>query len=259
MMHHQSKTFNLVFIGISSLAFTLLFLIILTIFTSTSPGELFDLIRSPEVASAIIISLKTSLVVLVFTFVVGFPVAFLLAMKEFKGKALVDALVELPIVMPPMVTGIALLSMLNKSLPGFDIIFTQKGIVFAQFVVASPFFIKTVRESIASIPQNLFDAAASLRASSVFTLFRVVMPLCKTGIIAGLILTWARALGEFGATSMVAGSIPFKTETLTLSIYNKAMSGDLSSAFGVAFLLTLCSLLFLATFKTLFARRRYGY
>ena len=212
------------------------------------------------------LSLITSGLVVVLTFFLGLPVAYFLATKNFPGKSLLDALIEIPIVMPPLVTGLALLTLFNNNgmvggiLQKFDIrvIFTRQGIIIAQFVVASPFFIKTMRESIAAIPKNLFDASTSLCASKFYTLRRMILPMCKNGMIAGLLLTWARALGEFGATSMVAGCVPQRTETMTLAIYMEAMGGELLSAKSVALILTGLSFLAIVLIKKIFTKSETG-
>jgi len=160
--------------------------------------------------------------------------------------------------MPPLVSGLALLilfggtgllgKLLNKW--GLNIIFTKKGILIAQLFVASPFFIKTVREAIASIPQNLLAASATLGASPFYTFRKVILPLSKSAIWAGLTMTWARALGEFGATAMVAGCIPQQTETMTIAIYMGAMSGELATASALALILVVFSFVSLLVFKS---------
>ncbi|MBN2010517.1 molybdate ABC transporter permease subunit [candidate division KSB1 bacterium] len=251
---NKSVVFNTTFIVLSSIFFTSIVMIVLTLAFSITQEDLRQILETSRLVTAIWLSIKTSFIVMLITFVIGLPVAYVLARKTFPGRALCDALIELPIVMPPLITGLAILMMFGNDgmLSGLriDIIFTQKGIVLAQLMVAAPFFIKTVRESISAIPENLFEAAASLRASRFFTLRAMIIPLSKNGIIAGLILTWARALGEFGATSMVAGCIPMKTETMTLAIYMSAMSGEQGHANAMALILTLFSLFFLILFKS---------
>ncbi len=238
--------------------FVFIILVLFTLLTTTSAQELWSQIRSPLILSAIIISLQTSITVLILSLIFGLPVAYFLALKEFRGKALLDTLLDMPVALPPLVSGLALLvlfggtGLLGKALNqwGLRVIFTKTGIVLAQFFVAAPFFIKTVKESILSIPKNLLAASATLGASSFYTFRRLILPLCQRGIWAGLVLTWARAMGEFGATAMVAGCIPGRTETMTIAIYMQAMSGDLASAMAVAFLLMLFSFASLLIFKS---------
>jgi len=248
-------------LGVSLLAgvfFTFIGLVLITLLTTTSLQELWRQFHSPLVLSAIWISLETSLAVIGLTLLLGMPVAYLLALKEFKGKALLDTLLDMPIALPPLVSGLALLillggtglvgKILNKW--GLGVIFTKKGIVIAQFFVATPFFIKTVKEAIMSIPRNLLAASATLGASPFYTFRWVILPLSKSGIWAGLVMTWARAMGEFGATAMVAGCIPRQTETMTIATYMQAMSGDLAPATAIAFILMVFSFVSLLVFKS---------
>lgn len=259
----QALGFDLVVTLITSVFFTFVVLVLLALVTTTSLHEFWFQIRSPQVFSTVWISLQTSLVVVFLTFLLGIPIAYMLALKDFRGKVLMDTLLDLPIVMPPLVSGLALLILLGREgLVGgwlgrwnLDLIFTKKGIILAQLFVASPFFIKTVRESIAAIPKNLIAASATLNASPMFTLMHLIFPLCKKGIWTGLVMTWARALGEFGATSMVAGCIPQQTETMTVSIYMQAMSGELETATAIALILMVFSFLFLITVKTRFGQK----
>jgi molybdate transport system permease protein len=258
--------FDLLMAGLTALFFSLIILVLLSLVGAASWNEVISHITSTQGLNAILLSLKTSLAVVVLTLIVGFPVAYVLALKQFRGKAVLDTLLDLPIIMPPLVTGLCLLLLLNPSNPfgkllqqwGVELLFTPYGIVLAQFFVASPFFIKTARESIAAIPSNLIAASATLNASDLYTFRRVILPLCRKGASAGLAMTWARALGEFGATAMVAGSIPGKTETMTIAIYMEAMSGGLSHSISTALVLVLFSFSLLFVLK-IQAGRQYEY
>ncbi len=260
----QALGFDLVVALIASAFFTFVVLVLLALVTTTSFHEFWAQVRSPLVFSAIWISLQTSLAVVCLAFFLGFPIAYLLALNNFKGKTVLDTLLDLPIVMPPLVSGLALLVLLGgEGLVGswlsrwhIDLIFTKKGVILAQFFVAAPFFIKTVRESIAAIPKNLLAASATLNASPLFTFTHLILPLSKKGIWTGLVMTWARALGEFGATSMVAGCIPEQTETMTVSIYMQAMSGGLETATAIALILMVFSFVFLLIVKARFGDKK---
>ena len=239
-------------------------MVFLVFFSKSPVWSNLGIFISSEVKDALFISLETSLTVAAVTFVIGLPVAYVLAVKNFKGKVIIDSLIDLPIVFPPLVSGLALLVLFgpNGAIGGiferFDIgiIFSKTGIIIAQTFVAAPFFIKTVRESIAAIPQNILSASYTLRASRLYTFIHVILPLVRNGLCAGLVMCWARALGEFGATAMVAGSIPGKTETMTLAIYSKSMSGDFTTSTAIALLLTVFAFVSLIVMKTLF--RKYG-
>ena len=251
------SSFDFLVAMIAAAFFAFVVLVLLALVTTTSIAEFWDQLHSPVVFSAIWISLQTSLAVVLFAFLFGFPIAYLLALKNFPGKALLDTLLDLPIVMPPLVSGLALLILLSGDgllggiLSRLDIslIFTKKGIIIAQFFVAAPFFIKTARESISAIPANLLAASATLNASVFYTFRHLIFPLSRHGILAGLVMTWARALGEFGATAMVAGCIPLKTETMTIAIYMQAMSGGLGAATAIALILMAFSFVFLLVLK----------
>ena len=258
--------FDLLMAALTALFFSLIALVLLSLIGAASWSEVIGHVTSAQGLSAILLSLETSLTVVVLTLVIGFPVAYILALKSFKGKAILEALLDLPIIMPPLVTGLCLLLLLNPSNPfgqllqqwGIELLFTPYGIILAQFFVASPFFIKTTRETIASIPGNLLAASATLNASDFYTFRKVVLPLCRKGASAGLAMSWARALGEFGATAMVAGSIPGKTETMTISIYMEAMGGGLNRSVSTALVLVIFSFALLFILK-IQAGRQYEY
>jgi molybdate transport system permease protein len=259
-------SFDLMMAMMTALFFAMTALVLLGLLGAASWESLFIHLASAQGLSTILLSFKTSLLVVVLTVFFGLPVSYVLALKNFRGKALLEAILDLPIIMPPLVTGLCLLLLLNGGNMigqllqgvGIDLLFTPAAIVLAQFFVASPFFIKTARESIASIPRNLLAASATLNASGFYTFRHVILPLCRKGACAGLAMTWARALGEFGATAMVAGCIPGKTETMTIAIYMDAMSGELGQSISTALLLVLFSFSLLFVLK-LQAGRRHGY
>jgi molybdate transport system permease protein len=163
-------------------------------------------------------------------------------MKHFRGKELFDILFTLPLVLPPTVTGYYLIILFGRNgfigrliyeWTGWSVMFTWYAAVLASFVVALPLMIKTTRAAIESVDRNLINASYTLGHSEFETALRVTLPLAKKGILAGTILSFARAMGEFGATLMIAGNIPGKTDTMPLSIYSHASSGDFSLMSGV--------------------------
>jgi len=255
--------FNLTISLITGIFVSLIVFPLLALFTATSLGELIYQFRSPMVLSAVFISLETSLTVVFLSLCLGIPVAYLLAMKDFKGKEILDTLVDLPIAMPPLVAGLALLILLggnNKfgrllSDHGIDLIFSKKGIIIAQLFVSIPFLIKSTKDAFKSISKNVINASLTLGASKFYMFKTVLLPLAKNGIYTGMIMTWARALGEFGATSMVAGCIPFRTETMTVAIYQNAMSGEPAASIAVALLLLVFSFTLLLVFKSRIKRQ----
>ena len=196
------------------------------------------------------LSLQVAAVATVFVMVVGIGIAYMLAMKKFPGKDLLDILFTLPLVLPPTVIGYYLIvlfgrnGLLGKSIygwTGFSIMFTWYAAVLASFVVALPLMIKTARAAMESIDRNLISASYTLGHSEFDTFLKIILPLSKKGIIAGTVLAFARAMGEFGATLMIAGNIPGKTDTMPLAIYTSASSGDWSTANVMVVFFTLIS------------------
>jgi molybdate transport system permease protein len=208
--------------------------------------------------SSVIFSLRLSLqvasVATLFVVLIGIFIAYILAQKNFRGKELLDILFTLPLVMPPTVTGYYLIVLFGRNgligsiiyrLTGWSIMFTWYGATLASFVVALPLMIKTTRAAIESVDRNLINASYTLGHSELETALKVILPLSKKGIIAGAVLSFARALGEFGATLMVAGNIPGRTNTMPIAIYSLASSGDWSKANLMVAFFTVISGLFL--------------
>ncbi|MEW5745945.1 MAG: molybdate ABC transporter permease subunit [Nitrospirota bacterium] len=200
------------------------------------------------------LSLQVAAVATVFIVVIGTAVAYFLARREFRGKELIDILFTLPLVLPPTVTGYYLVILFGRNgaigrplheWTGWTVMFTWYAAVLASFVVALPLMIKTARAAIESVDKNLINASCTLGHSELETALKVILPLAKRGIVAGAVLSFARALGEFGATLMLAGNLPGRTDTMPIAIYALAGSGEWSTAHGMVLLLTLMSALFL--------------
>jgi molybdate transport system permease protein len=217
--------FAFVAVGLLTLAFLLL--PIVGIFVHTSPGRLLDQLSSPVVRDAFVVTAKTSLIAQALIVLLGTPTAYLLASRRFPGHALAITLVELPLVLPPAVAGVGLLAalgrqgLLGSSLNAFGITipFTQSAVTIAVAYVASPLYIRQAIASFEATDPHLTAASRTLGAGPARTFFRVVLPLARGGLIAGLALSFARGLGEFGATIMFAGSLERITQTLPLAIY----------------------------------------
>lgn len=248
---HNNSFFHILISLIAGIYFFFIAAIFACLLTATSLNEFINNIKSPEILSAIIISLETSIAVVILTLIFGIPVAYLLATRRFKGKIILDTLIDLPIISPPLVCGLAILIAFGGQgvFNQFDVIFTIKGIIIAQLFVASPFLIRSARIAFESIDQDILTAARTLGASEFYTFRNVSIPLARNGIISGIIMTWARALGEFGATAMVAGCIPYKTETMTIGIYMHALSGNLDASIALSLLLIVSAFATLIVFK----------
>jgi len=200
------------------------------------------------------LSLQVASVSTFFVMLVGVCAAYVLARKSFAGKELLDIFFTLPLVLPPTVTGYYLILLFGRNgligrlvydLTGWSIMFTWYAAALASFIVALPLMIKTTRAAIESVDTNLINASYTLGHSEFKTILKVILPLSKRGIVAGTVLSFARAMGEFGATLMLAGNIPGKTNTMSIAIYSSANSGDWSKAHIMVIIFTFISGLFL--------------
>jgi molybdate transport system permease protein len=213
---------------------------------------------SPELLSALGLSIRVAGLATALDAALGIPLAYLLARKTFPGRTLVDLLVTLPLVLPPTVTGYYLIVLLGRrgwlggplyALTGWSVTFTWYAAVIAATVMAFPLLVRTARAAIESVDRDLVRAAFTLGRSEWRTALEVTLPLARNGILAGLVLAFARALGEFGATLMLAGNIPGRTTTMPLAIYTAVQTGESGEAFVLVAVLTLvsCAVIWLAT------------
>jgi molybdate transport system permease protein len=214
-------------------------------------GHMTTVITSKTSLDALGLSLIASLSSTVLAILFGFPLAWLLARARFPGKGLVRGLTTLPMVLPPVVGGIALLLAYGRrgfigepldNVTGISLPFTLAGVVVAESFVALPFFVITVESGLRSMNRRLEDAARSLGASRRTVFLRVTLPLIWPSLAAGTVLTWARALGEFGATITFAGNLPGVTQTMPLAIYIAQSSNQLDEAIALSLILVLVSL-----------------
>ncbi len=202
---------------------------------------------------ALTLSLLTSGITLAIVLLLGTPLAYLLARRRFRGVRLVDTLVDLPMVLPPAVAGLALLMAFGRrglvgrwlDEVGVTVGFTTAAVVLAQVFVAVPFYVRAAKGGFARVDRDLEEAAADLGASPAAVFRTVTLPLARPGLTAGAVLAWARALGEFGATLMFAGSFPGRTQTMPLAVYGRYNAGDLQSALLLSLVLLASSLLVL--------------
>ncbi len=248
-----------VFLAVATgVALAFLLLPLLALFIRISPRELVDALLSDVALDALWVSLKTGLIAHFFVLLVGTPAAYFLATKRFRGRGLLITLVELPLVLPPAVAGIALLalfsrfSLLGETLDAFGIRIplTQAAVVLAVVFVAAPFYIRQAIASFEGLDPTLIDASRTLGASPKRTFWRIALPLSATGLGAGSALAWARGTGEFGATIMFAGSLQGLTQTMPLAIYAQLdLNQDIAIAIGA--LLVLVSLTVLLSVKLL--------
>ena len=244
----------LVLLSLPMLAFLLIPIIALVL--RITPAQLLANIGTPEVVQAISLSVSTTACTVVLTLVFGTPIGYLLARRRFRGRTALDTLIDLPMVLPPSVAGIALLVAFGRrglfgqyfSAAGVDIAFTQTAVVLAQTFVAAPFYIKAAMAGFAAVDTEL-EQAAALDGASAWHVFRyVTAPLSWVSLLGGAVMTWARALGEFGATIIFAGNFVGRTQTMPLAIYQ-----GFEQELGVA--LTLSVILLVVSFAVLFVVR----
>jgi molybdate transport system permease protein len=214
-----------------------------------------------EAATALKLSLITASLALVASVVIGTPVAYWLAHHTFRGKSIVDTVIDLPLVLPPSAAGFALLLLFGQQgigawlqTHGLRISLTPLAVVMAQVFIASPFYVKQARAGFEAVPAELRLASATLGAGPARTFFRVTAPLASHGLLAGAVMAWARALGEFGATLVFAGAFPGKTETMPIAIYT-ASTTNLPAAVALATTLVVVSFAVLLIARGLVERR----
>jgi len=245
----------------AALAVALLFLTVpvVAIFANTPPGDLLDSLDDPSARDALRLSIETSAISMALIVVIGTPAAYLLATRSFRGKTLVITLIELPLVLPPAVAGIALLASLGPKgifgAAGPHLVLETAGVVVALTFVASPFYLRQAQEAFAAVDPRLREASRTLGASEARTFWAVAIPVARAGLLAGGALALGRALGEFGATLMFAGSFRGVTQTVPLAIYER-FATDFTGALALSAVLVAVSAALLATVKLAGSRAR---
>ncbi len=201
------------------------------------------------VVDALALSLGTTAVSLVLTAALGIPLALVLARRPFRGSTILETAIDLPIVLPPSVAGLALLLLLGRrgflgeplGALGIEVPFTTLAVVVAQTFVSAPFFIRSARTGFASVDHDLEDAARVDGASERQVFASITLPLAGSALAAGLVMSWARSLGEFGATIMFAGNVAGRTQTLPLVVFGEFQGGDLDASIAAAAILVLAA------------------
>jgi len=267
-LHHPLRRFGALGLRVgaglaAALFLSLLSLPLLSLFLRIPPTELLRRLATPLVLQALRLSLITSVASTTAVALLGLPLAYLLAMREFTGKRVLSVLIDLPMVLPPTVAGVGLLlafgrtGLLGSALAPFGVTipFTVVAVVLAQAFVAGPFFINAARAGFESIEPRYLQAAATLRASPGYVFVRVLVPLCLPALLSGAAMTWARALGEFGATITFAGNLPGHTQTMPLAVY-VALQTDLEAAVALSVILVIVAFTLLLSLRALPLRPR---
>lgn len=223
-------------------------------------GNTWELARSEQARKALWLSTWTSTVTVALAIAFGTPVAYLLSRWSFPGKAIVDALIDLPIVLPPTVAGVALLTAFGRrgligepieKWTGQTFAFTTVAVIMAQLLVATPFYVRAARSGFDSVDRRVEGVAYTLGASRTRTFFRVVLPQVRPALLAGVVLCWARSMGELGATLIFAGNLEGKTQTMPLAIIQafEGSSLGLAGAIALSLVLLVVALVVLVLFR----------
>jgi len=246
--------------SLAALALLLSFLAIplLAIFVEAGPGELLASLGEDGALDALSLSLRTSLAAVVLIVIVGTPAAYLLARRRFRGRAAVITLIELPLVLPPAAAGIALLAAFGPNGlvggaiedAGIRLVLQTAGVVVAMTFVAAPFFVRGAIAAFEAVDADLLDASRTLGAGEARTFSRVAIPGARAGLASGLALAWGRALGEFGATLLFAGSLQGRTQTAPLAIF-EFLSRDFDASLALSGVLVVFSAVLLLGVKLL--------
>jgi molybdate transport system permease protein len=231
------------------------------LFTEASPGDLIASLGEPQATEALWLSLRTSVAAVVIIVLVGTPAAYLLALRSFRGRSLVLTLIELPLVLPPAAAGIALLAafgprgLLGGVIEdlGIRLVLETAGVIVALTFVSAPFYVRGAIAAFESVDRDLLDASRTLGVGEAGTFARVAVPGAATGLGAGLALAWGRALGEFGATLMFAGSLQGVTQTAPLAIF-EFLSSDFTASIALSAVLVMVSAALLMAVKLLGGR-----
>lgn len=247
----------LALVGLAAVAVTVVALPLVGLAQRAPWGGLGSLLLRRSVVDALGLSMFTAVVATALSLVLGVPLAWVLARLDFPGRALLRALVVLPMVLPPVVGGVALLFTLGRrgwlgqwldAQLGVVLPFSTAGVVVAQTFVAMPFLVITVEAALRGADRCFDHAAATLGAGRWTTLRRVTLPMVLPGILAGSVLSWARALGEFGATITFAGNLPGRTQTLPLAVFG-ALESDRDAAIALSLVLVAISLVVLVALR----------
>lgn len=227
-----------------------------------SPGELWAALSDAETLFALRLSLWTSLAALGVAALLSLPAAYLLARRDFPGRVLVDTLLDIPLVMPPLVAGIGLLFLFGRRMLGeplaslgLEFLFTPAGVVLAQSFVATTVLLRTAKAAFEGVDRGYGAVAATLGLTPWRVFRRIDLPLAARGIASGAVLAWARALGEFGATLMVAGASRLHTETLPMAVFLNIATGETGIAVASALILLASAFLLLLGVRGLGHRR----
>ena len=252
----RTSLFSATFLIISAVLVIFMAIVIGGLVLYPPQAQLLASFTSPEILFAIQLSLVTSAASTVLCIIVAVPVAYAMTRFSFPGKSLANVIMNLPLSLPPLVAGVALLIFFGPSLigmvlknSGIDVVFTVTAIVVAQFFVNVPYMIRITRSAFAMINPRFEYVARTLGCSEWSAFRQVTLPLAAKGLIAGLVITWSKSIGEFGAVLLLAGATTMKTETLPIAVYLNISTGDLNEAIAASIVLIGIALVSLLIFE----------
>jgi len=252
----RESSFKIITILFGLVLAAFIVILLIGVVTHTTPQALIESILSGEIQFAIRLSLITSVISTAFCIIVSVPAAYALARYDFPGRNIINTLLDIPLALPPLVAGVALLILFGttsfgKGLAdaGIKFVFTPLGIILAQFFVNMPFMFRVLRSTFQGINPRYEYVAQTLGSTEAGAFWRVTLPMARNGLMAGSIITWCRGIGEFGAALMVAGSTRMQTETLPISLYLNMSCGELPLAIASATILIVISLVSLFIFE----------
>jgi molybdate transport system permease protein len=230
--------------GLAGLFFLFLGIPLVALLLREAPGAVWASLLEPDVGQALQLSVVTTTLSTLLAVIFGLPVAYVLARLSFPGRGVLETLVTMPTVLPPVVAGVALLLTFGRTgllghyldLLGISLPFTTVAVVMAQVFVSAPFFVNSAKAGLEQLDRRYEQAAYTLRASPFYAFRRVVLPLIRPALLSGIGLAWARALGEFGATITFAGNFPGTTQTMPIAVYI-ASEIDLDKAIAISVVL----------------------
>ena len=243
-------------IGIATAYLSIIVLIPLALVVSKSTEGGWDVfwnaISSPQATSTLKLTVTVSLIVVAVNILMGTVIAWVLVRDEFRGKAVVNSLIDLPFALPTIVAGLTLLALYGPKSPfGINAAYTQAGLVMALLFVTLPFVVRSVQPVLMELDQDMEEASESLGASKFTTFRRIVLPNLRPAILSGAGLAFARAMGEFGAVVLISGNIPFETQVSSVFIFSQVESNNLVAAAAISVVLLVVALVVLVLISLL--------
>lgn len=246
-------------IAMGALIVYVIFIVVIigSVVVYTSPKLLLKGIIAPQTLFSIKLSLWTSVLTTILAIVMSIPAGYILSRYQFKGKAIVDVILDLPITLPPLIIGMCLLVFFSTRAGQFvqehimTFVFSVPGIVLAQFTISASFALYALREAYDAVDPRYEDAARTLGCNKVQAFFKVILPLVKPGIISGAVMTWTRAVGEFVPILLVCGASQGRTDILPIAIFLQFEQGDIEMAVALTIIFLVLSAIYLSMFKKL--------